>query len=174
MASETLNLSSLMEVLQAYGEEFTSLLKDKLQQDNRVASGELINSIKTTISVNDEFIELSFNAAEYWRYVEYGRKAGKRPPIQKILSWIRAKKILPKPYNGKLPTENQLAFLIQRSIGLHGTIKDKNYSGGFYVANTIKELNQKYIPLLQEALQKDYRAYEAFILDETLSKIKIY
>lgn len=174
-SNNELNLSKLMEVLQDYGQEFTTILKSKLENDNRRASGELINSIKTSIKINDEYIELTFNAAEYWKFVEYGRKAGKRPPLNNILSWIRAKKILPRPNaDGKLPTENQLAFLIQRSIGEHGTIKDKNYDGGHYVASTIQELNQKYIPLLEDALQEDFHNYEAFIIDETLQQVRIY
>jgi hypothetical protein len=33
---------------------------------------------------------------EYWKYLEYGRKSGKMPPIDDILSWINVKKILPR------------------------------------------------------------------------------
>ena len=33
---------------------------------------------------------------------------------------MRVKPVIPRPYNGKLPTENQLAFLIARSIAENG------------------------------------------------------
>ena len=59
--------------------------------------------------------------ADYWKYVENGRKAGKWPPISAIAKWIEIKPVLPRPMdNGKLPTTQQLAFLISRKIGLEG------------------------------------------------------
>ena len=59
---------------------------------------------------------------DYWYYVENGRKAGKWPPIQNILDWIKIKPVLPRPNaEGKLPTPQQLAFLIARKIGEEGT-----------------------------------------------------
>lgn len=172
--NDDINISNLIEVLEQYGEEFKTLYKDKLTNDNRKATGNLINSVSTNVVVGDDYVELSFNAAEYWKYVEYGRKPGKRPSFNNILSWIRAKKILPRPNsNGKLPTENQLAFLISRAIGDKGTIKDKNYDGGHYVSSTIEELNMKYMPLLQEALEKDFHIFEIYIM-ESINKLKIY
>lgn len=172
--NDDLNISNVIKVLEDYGSEFESLYKNKLNNDNRKASGNLINSITTAIKIHDDYVELTFSAADYWKYVEYGRKAGKRPPLEKILSWIKAKKILPRPdSSGRLPTEKQLAFLIARAIGNNGTIKDKGYQGGNYVADTIEELNQKYMPLLENALSEDYHRYEILIM-ETINKMKIY
>ena len=65
---------------------------------------------------------ITLTLPEYARYVEYGRKPGKFPPVDKIKEWIRVRRILPTPLaNGKLPTENQLAYLISRKISLKGT-----------------------------------------------------
>lgn len=42
------------------------------------------------------------------------------PPRQAIASWIQAKGIVPRAINGKLPTTEQLSFLIARKIGRDG------------------------------------------------------
>ena len=63
----------------------------------------------------------SISLASYWKYVEYGRKPGKMPPVSKILEWVRVKPDLPRPRNNaKPPTDAQLAFLIARKIGRDG------------------------------------------------------
>ena len=73
--------------------------------------------------------------ADYWKWAEYGRKPGKFPPIEKIKEWIKVKPILPRPTDGKLPTENQLAFLIARKIATKGT------KGSGVYAKTVKEFD---------------------------------
>lgn len=60
------------------------------------------------------------NLQSYWKYVEYGRRPGKRPPREAILEWIEAKPVIPREKNGVKPTNEQLAFLISRSIGKKG------------------------------------------------------
>ena len=71
--------------------------------------------------------------AHYWKYVDNGRKAGKWPPIDKIIEWIKVKPIIPDNRFGRLPTEKQLAYLIGRKIyekgiepkhTLHNSIND--------------------------------------------------
>lgn len=45
------------------------------------------------------------------------------PPINAIKQWVEVKPVIPRPMsNGKLPTVNQLVYLIARKIGLEGTI----------------------------------------------------
>lgn len=58
---------------------------------------------------------------DYFKWAENGRGPGKFPPIEKIKEWIRIKPVLPRQINSKLPTENQLAYLISRKIALEGT-----------------------------------------------------
>ena len=94
------------------------------------------------------------------------------PPQKAIQDWIKAKKILPRPdRDGKIPTIKTLAFLIARAIGKHGTIKDKHYKGTNYLADTIEELNDKYLPRLQEALERDVEEYSIEIFDKIGEKL---
>ena len=96
--------------------------QDNLIRNDRIASGDLLNNIEYEITRGDFTYTIYVKMKDYWYYVENGRKAGKMPPIDNILSWIRVKPVLPRPNaKGKLPTPQQLAFLIARKIGEEGT-----------------------------------------------------
>lgn len=169
------SFSRLESVLNEYASEFERLYKERLREDDFKATGNLINSIETQVKMGNDCYIVSFNAKEYWKYVEEGRRSGKFPPQGAILRWIKAKKILPQPdKEGNLPTEKQLAFLISRAIAKNGTIKRFNHEGSHIVAETVEQLNRDYIPLMEEALQEDFEhiAIEAF--DSVMSKLKVW
>lgn len=111
----------LKEVLERYGQ----LLVTKYQMYVPEASGKLVQSVKYELKYNETSYEVGLWLEDYWKYVEYGRKAGKFPPLSKIEEWIRVKPVIPRPYDGKLPTEKQLAYLIGRKIANEG-IEGKN------------------------------------------------
>lgn len=101
--------------------EFAQAYKQSLVADNKVASGSLTKNIKSRVKYDGKWLEIILSLEYYWKYVEYGRKPGKFPPIDKIRNWILIKPILPRPLsNGKLPTTNQLAYLISRKIATKG------------------------------------------------------
>lgn len=96
--------------------------QDNLIRNDRIASGDLLNNIEYEVTRGDFTYTIYVKMKDYWYYVENGRKAGKMPPIDNILNWIRVKPVLPRPNaKGKLPTPQQLAFLIARKIGKEGT-----------------------------------------------------
>lgn len=96
--------------------------QDNLIRNDRIASGDLLNNIEYEITRGDFTYTIYVKMKDYWYFVENGRKAGKWPPIQNILDWIKIKPVLPRPNaEGKLPTPQQLAFLIARKIGEEGT-----------------------------------------------------
>lgn len=96
--------------------------QDNLIRNDRIASGDLLNNIEYEVTRGDFTYTIYVKMKDYWYYVENGRKAGKMPPIDNILNWIRVKPVLPRPNaKGKLPTPQQLAFLIARKIGEEGT-----------------------------------------------------
>ena len=96
--------------------------QDNLIRNDRIASGDLLNNIEYEVTRGDFTYTIYVKMKDYWYYVENGRKAGKWPPIDNILKWITVKPVLPRPNaEGKLPTPQQLAFLIARKIGEEGT-----------------------------------------------------
>lgn len=148
------DFTNLFNTLNEYCEKFKELYVENLKNDDRVASDQLINSVKTEVKAGNDTFEVVLQVADYYQWIENGRKAGKFPPVNAILDWIKVNNILPTPdKNGKLPTEKQLAFLIGRAI------KDKGYDGGHYVKKTMDALNTEYINRLHEALQKDFDEY---------------
>lgn len=83
--------------------------------------GELYN-FKWTTEYNGNLFELSFLLPYYWYYAENGRRPGKFPPPDAILKWVQFKRLVPRPgRDGKVPSTNQLVYLISRKIATKGT-----------------------------------------------------
>lgn len=115
-----MEFTNVIQFLNDFGRELTDKYKSNIIKDDAVASGELLDSVRYIFNKKNTSFEISMEMAEYWKYVESGRKSGRFPPISAIREWVRVKPVIPRPYNGKLPTENQLAFLIARSIAENG------------------------------------------------------
>ena len=122
METSTLSFDNLQIALDSFINDFIKTYKSLLIRDDKKASGNLISSLKPiTIQFKNNKFEADISIASYWKYVEYGRRPGKFPPINKILNWIKVKPVIPRPMNGlKPPTEPQLAFLIARKIARDG------------------------------------------------------
>lgn len=175
---EQIDLQNVRRVLDEYCRDFSRLYKDKLKKDGK-SIGHLDN-IETKINFNGTEITVILNVADYYKWVENGRKPygkghtdyqsspqGTYPPIAKIKDWIKDKNIVPKEYNGKLPTEDQLSFLIGRKIAYKGI------EPGNQIKDTIQELNNIYITRLRSALIEDFGIYQVKLLNEINSIIKI-
>lgn len=139
----------LKETLEQYANDVKNLYQDNLVKDDATASGELLNSVKYILNFNAKTFEVSLSLLDYWKYVENGRRAGKFPPPDKIKRWIEIKPVLPRPYNGKLPTIDQLTYLICRKIKLEG-IKPRPL-----LKSTLNEINKEYENKISEALTQD-------------------
>lgn len=122
METSTLSFDNLQIALDSFINDFIQTYKGLLIRDNKKASGKLISSLKpVTIQFKNNKFEADISIASYWKYVEYGRRPGKFPPVNKILDWIKIKPVIPRPMNGlKPPTKPQLAFLIARKIARDG------------------------------------------------------
>lgn len=158
-------MNRFLEVLNEMCEALIDEYRSELERNGHSATGELANSITFDITLSDNTFEITFDLADYWIYVENGRGPGKFPPPSSILDWIHAKNILPHEINGKLPTENSLAFLIGRKIANEGT------HGTHDMQHSIEVIKAKYEPLLSEALQEDYTEESAELIYEFLSRI---
>ncbi len=160
-------LSEFLATLDEYAQKAEELYKRKLTDKEINASYKLLNSVKTTVKRNDDEFIVSINLEDYWIFVENGRKAGRFPPIDKILEWIRVKPITPySDSRGRLPTEEQLAFLIARKIANDGT------EGRKVLYETVEELNRYYLPLLQKALDDDFARF-SYEIDTYIGGLRV-
>lgn len=128
---EKLELTTIKKIT----DDFVVELKNKLDSNGSNASGDLSKSLKGIVKQNGKYIVVSIQLNEYWKYIENGTKPH-FPPLDAIRRWISVKPVLPRPLpNGKLPTTNQLAYLIGRKISKVGT-KAKPF-----LSNTIKDFD---------------------------------
>ena len=161
----TIQWNNLEKVLEEYAIELRNKYQDNLINSDRLASGELLNSVEYIIEKDNISISVSLQLAEYWKYVEYDTKPH-WPPVDKIKEWIRVKPILPQPdNNGKLPTPDQLAYLIGRKINELGT------TGSNDLHNAVEEINERFLELIEEAITKDIDEVATVILTEYFSTL---
>ena len=164
-------------VLKDFANEYVEKLKKVLMENGHKATGDLINSLITEIEATATTLKVVLFSEDYLKYVDFGRPSGKRPPKEKIEKWVKAKDIqrYPDEKTGKLPTEEQLIFLIQRSIGKKGTLKEYGYGGkgGQYSDKILEELYTKYAPLLEEAMWEDFAIEAEAQIDWLAGSIKI-
>jgi len=109
-------------ILKEFGDLFIEAAKfyaakyiNKKTGTDTLSNSELMKNIK--VKVEDE--RLVILVADYYRWIESGRKVGaKGIPISVLIDWIRRKKI-----KSSGVSINQLAFMIQRSIKKTGISK---------------------------------------------------
>ena len=111
----------LEEVLRQYGERLVALYRENMERSGRPASGDLAQSLHTEVVAGDTTIGVDLSLLEYWKYIEHGTSPH-WAPIEPLRRWVEVKRMLPRPMaNGKLPTPNQLAHMVQWKIAREGT-----------------------------------------------------
>lgn len=128
MAQPTLTWLNTRRVMSQFGEAFAQTYVDALGQRGVNASHALADSVRYTVAVESGNIAVDVSLLEYWKYVEYGRRAGgKMPPLSVIEEWIRVKPVhaLPRPRRigsnkTYIPSPRSLAYLIARKISRDG------------------------------------------------------
>lgn len=110
-------MDRLEEALEIFGEEYIAEISKILRANDKIASGDLIKSLKTRVFKTGfgTSYTLKIIAKDYLKYVDEGRRAGaKPPPIAPIKKWTQQKGI-----------PEGLAYPIAKSIGEKG-IKPTN------------------------------------------------
>ena len=147
-------------VLEEYAIRLRNLYQDKLIKGDKIATGGLMNNVEYIIEKDSRSVSVSLQLEDYWKYVEGGRAPGKFPPVDKILDWIRVKPIVPDERSGRLPTENQLAFLIGRKI------VEEGIEGTHYLQESQEEVLVEFEDKLSEAVGKDVDRYMDILMTE--------
>lgn len=144
-----LKLDNTERVLQEYAVEFRNMYQDNLIRSDRIASGELLNNIRTQVRVNGTTYEVLLTLSDYWKYVEEDTRPH-WPPRNAILRWVRIKPVIPRPDTyGRIPTPESLADLISRKIARSGT------EGSHDLRKTQQVMNADIRQRLEEAFALD-------------------
>lgn len=147
--SDFIVFQRLAEVLGEFGEAIAEQYKANLTESNRNASHNLYNSIRSNVRVNGTTYDVTLSMESYWRFIEYGTKPH-MPPVSKILEWVQIKPVLPTPMaNGKLPTEEQLSWMIAKKIEREGT------EGKPDLENALESLLDEWERRISDALDED-------------------
>jgi len=145
-------ITEVQKVINNYGERIVAVVKRRLKQGNKKATGDLINSINYKYSSFAGSYRVQITGLNYLINVDRGRRVGaKQPPIKPIVNWIVAK---------RLPIRNvglnrdkaiqSMAFAIARNISKYG-IKP------FPILNTGKDVTKsdKFRRDISQAMVKD-------------------
>lgn len=152
--SELINFTELQKVLQEYAKEAEEIYKYQIALGGKNASRQLTDTIKSKVVVGSHAYEVTLSLQEYWKYIEYGRAPGKFPPVKALLDWISVKPVIPRPDDhGRIPTPNQLSFLIGRKI------KEEGIKPFPALETTKEELDKIYHERLSAALGHDVTLY---------------
>ena len=119
----------LNNILEHSGEDFIKAYRELLIKYNINTTGNLSNSLSTTIQ---EESEVWLSIADYYIYIEDGRLPGKQPPIDVIEKWIQ---------NKHLPEQRNLKWAIAKSISKKGIVG--------------KHILEKSLDLIEPSLDKE-------------------
>jgi hypothetical protein len=92
-----------------------------------------------------------FSSKKYFTVLETGRKPGKRPPIDVIEAWVKAKPVISDI------SPRSLAFLIARKIGEEGSLLYRQGGQSGVISDAINEqrIKEGLIDVISESF-KDY------------------
>ena len=120
--------------------------------------GEL-NNFKWTTEWKDNLFEVYFDLPSYFPFAENGRRPGKFPPPDAILKWVQFKRIVPRPgRDGKVPSTNQLVYLISRKIATKGT-EGKHLFEKTLDDQNLDNLADKLVELITAEFEKEIEKY---------------
>ena len=144
-----------MKALNDFGKFIITTYKSQLEAE-QMNNGELYRTISYSVSTGNSGWVISVSLADYWKYVEYGRRPGKMPPVSAIENWINVKQIIPHSMtlkSGKtvIPTIPQLSFLIARSIGRRGIAPKPLFKNSFEAAK------QQFMQVIKDAITQDIK-----------------
>ena len=144
-----------MKALNDFGNFIITTYKSQLEAE-QMNNGELYRTISYSVSTGNSGWVISVSLADYWKYVEYGRRPGKMPPVSAIENWINVKQIIPHSMtlkSGKtvIPTIPQLSFLIARSIGRRGIAPKPLFQKSFEAAK------QQFMQVIKDAITQDIK-----------------
>lgn len=120
--STPLENSAVKKVLDEFGQKLVNDLKSSLSAKGKKVTGNLFNSIQVKVNMMGDTYNIELNMADYWEYVDKGRKPGKQPPVNSILKWVRSK----PSFGGVGKRPESVAFGIAKNIGKFG-IKPSNF-----------------------------------------------
>ena len=137
------NLTAEERFLLAVSNELVKLLKQSIADKEGNATRSLSQSLDSSkIEKIGSSVTAPIYGESHWRYFEYGRKRGKRPPIQAIEDWITSKGIAVRKSKSEskqsvLDRRRGMAIAIANKIAAKGTIRRFGYKGSGFISDVL-------------------------------------
>ena len=138
--------------------QIADIYRKKMDAADYNKQGELYN-FKWTTEWKDNLFEVYFDLPQYFHFAENGRRPGKFPPPDAILKWVQFKRLVPRPgRDGKVPSTNQLVYLISRKIATKGT-EGKHLFEKTLDDQNLDNLADKLVELITAEFEKEIEKY---------------
>lgn len=142
-----------MKALREFGQKIVDNYKAELEACG-YQDGQLYSTLNYSVKMENSSWLISISLEKYWRYIEYGRRPGKMPPLDVIEKWINVKQIIPHEMTLKggktiIPTIPQLSFLIARKIGRDGIRPRPFFKQSF------EDAKREFLSKIADAVQQD-------------------
>lgn len=146
----------LRECLNEFGQAFVNQVADNIIEADGIATGEMLNTLDFEVRREDNAYVVYLKHTDYFPYYDEGTEPH-WPPSDAIQKWIQDKPIYPEAdSNGRLPTVEQLAFLIARKISEDGTEARNVFEKA--KATLIPEWEPKFSEALAQDVMEEYMA----------------
>lgn len=124
--------------IRAVVDDLLNEYKNKIVDSGHNASGNLVSSSKHIIKWEDGAFIVDFEMPKYWEYLEDGTPPHK-PPLDILEEWVRVKPGVPPAIDGRVPTNRQFAYLVQRRMGGYTKKDGTVVEGGTPAYNLLQE-----------------------------------
>ena len=128
-------MSEITTILTSEGKSIVKDLRDSMKTKGLDASGDTSRSIDYTVEETLTKSTLKITSNRSIGALQFGRRPGRRPPLETILRWIDTKPITPE---GNI-SKKSLAFLIQRKIGRDGIKVPNVHNVGGVLSDVIND-----------------------------------
>lgn len=154
-------------LLQEVADYLRDKLREKLVEQDHVASKRLYNSIDVAVEETLSGWKLVGSNAFYGRFQDTGLRPGVYVPIQALIDWIRAKRI-----NLRGRKEKDVAFAIRTSIYRNGTPTDGNPNKKRWIRGTLEEQEEEIQRRIQVALALEVQLLVDNMIESTQKNLR--
>ena len=147
--------------LMTWGKLFVDKLKTQMKIDRTVASGKTLRSIEPTVNGTTlGILSEARGGVPILQAIDEGTEGYRTiPPIEQIISWMKAKNISPKRnrqfVSPKEHAYRRSAFQIARAMATRGTIKRYGYKGSGILDFTVSKLLTDFDNIVMKGYEKD-------------------
>jgi hypothetical protein len=156
--------------LDKFGKYLVAESRKNLTRKKKNVSGSLYKSLSYKLTTGPSSIGFDFLMNEYGEWVDKGRKAGKFPPFNNILDWVKARRFQFRELEGK--NKGTFKSYEETARAVWFKIKNKGIKPSDFYSRPFNLGFEKLPAELQEAYGLDVEDFLEFTINELNKKYK--